>query len=111
MGKTIVALLLIAGAAYFVYQKVGQTPSEEVQLVEHLGERFEAVVSKFSSAQSRAGLIGESIFDAAATADLARKIRTELAELRARLTEGRAIRKADVLSEKVERFCQKNDII
>ena len=111
MGKTIIAILLIAGAAYLVYTRVGQTPSEEMQLVKHLNQRFEAVVSKFSSAQSRAGLVGDSVFDAGAAADLARKIRDELAELRARLTEEKAIRKADELAEKVETFCKTNDII
>ena len=47
MGKTIVVLLLIAGAAYFVYQQVGRTPSEEEQLVRHLGDRYAVVVNKF----------------------------------------------------------------
>ena len=111
MGKMIIALLLIAGAAYFVYQRVGRTPSGEEQLVEHLSERFEAVVSKFTSASSRAGLIGESVYDAGSAASLALKIREELAELRSKLTEEKAIRKAGVLSEKVETFCKTNDII
>ncbi len=39
------------------------------------------------------------------------KIRAELADLRMRLTEAAAIKKADKLSEKIEYFCKKNDII
>ena len=110
MGKTIVVLILIAAAGYFVYQRLGQTPSEEVLLVKGLSQRYDAVVSRFSSAQSRAGLVGDSIFDAGAAASQMVEIRNELAELRRRLTEEKAIQKADVLSERVETFCRTNNI-
>ena len=46
MGKTIVVLILIAAAGYFVYHQVGRTPSEEEQLVAHLGERFAGAVNQ-----------------------------------------------------------------
>ncbi len=111
MGKTIIVLLLIAGAAYFVYQQVGRTPSEEVQLVKHLGERYAVVVNKFLSASGRAGSIGmDTTFDSETAVVQIKKVQAELARLRETLTEDRAIQKADALAEKIDAFCKKNDI-
>jgi hypothetical protein len=111
MGKTIVVLLLIAGAAYFVYQNVGRTPSEEEQLVSHLRDRYIVVVNQFTSAAGRSGLIGDSVYDAEAAVNQIQKVRAELAALSGRLTEPKAIRLAASLSEKLEAFCKKNDIL
>ena len=112
MGKTIVVLILIAAAGYFVYQQVGRTPSEEEQLVAHLGERFAVAVNNFTSAAGRSGLLNmDTTADAETVVTDVKKIRIELEALRAKLTEERAIRKADQLSEKIEYFCKKNDIV
>ncbi|RPI99591.1 MAG: hypothetical protein EHM31_09865 [Candidatus Aminicenantes bacterium] len=112
MGKTIVVLLLIAAAGYFVYQQVGRTPSEEEQLVSHLRERYSVVVGKFTSAVGRSGLIGmDTTFDTETAVTQIQKVRAELAELRGKLTEARAISKAAALSEKIEAFCKKNEIL
>ncbi len=111
MGKTIVILVLIAAAGYFVYQQVGRTPSEEEQLVGHLSGRYAAVVAQFSSAAGRSGLIGmDSTADADTAVNEMKKLRAELEALRPKLTEARAIRKADQLLEKIENFYRKNDI-
>jgi predicted Zn-dependent peptidase len=111
MGKTLVILLLIAGAGYFIYQQVGRTPSEEEMLVTHLRERYAVVVNKFTSAVGRSGMIGmDTTFDTETAVTQIQKIRAELAELRRKLTEAKAIRKADELSEKIEAFCKKNEI-
>jgi|WetSurMetagenome_2_1015567.scaffolds.fasta_scaffold104273_2 hypothetical protein len=112
MGKTIIILVLIAAAGYFIYQQVGRTPSEEEQLVGHLGERYAAVVAQFASAAGRAGLIGmDTTGDTDTAVTAMKKIRAELEALRAKLTEDRAIRKADELMEKIESFYKKNDIV
>jgi len=112
MGKTIVVLLLIAGAAYFVYQQVGRPPSEEEMLVTHLRERYAVVVNKFTSAVGRSGLIGmDTTFDTETAVNQILKIRDELAELQRKLTEPKAIGKARALSEKIEAFCKKNEIL
>ncbi len=111
MAKTIVILLLIAAAGYFVYQQVGRTQSEQEMLVEHLRERFAALINKFTSAAGRAGLIGmDTTFDTETVVNQINRLRTDLAELRARLTEERAISQAAALSEKIEAFCKKNEI-
>ena len=112
MGKTIVVLLLIAAAAYFVYQQVGRTPSEEEQLVSHLRERYAVVVNKFTSAVGRSGMIGmDTTFDTETAVTQIQKVRAELAELSRKLTEPKAISKAAALSEKIEAFCKKNEIL
>ena len=111
MFKTLVVLLLIAGAAYFVYQQLGRTPSEEEMLVTHLRERYAVVVNKFTSAAGRSGMIGmDTTFDSETAVTQIQKLRSELAELLKKLTEERAIRQAEALSEKIETFCKKNEI-
>ena len=111
MGKTIVVLILIAAAGYFVYQQVGRTPSEEEQLVEHLSQRYAAVVNQFTSAAGRSGLVGmDTTGDTESAVTALKKVRSELEALRAKLTEDRASRKADELLAKIEYFCKKNDI-
>jgi hypothetical protein len=112
MGKTIVVLLLIAAAGYFVYQRFNQPASEEEQLVAHLGERFAVNLEKFTSAAGRAGMTGlDSSYDIEIVITEIRKVRTELAGLRPRLAEAKAIRKADELSVKIERFFKKNELL
>jgi hypothetical protein len=111
MAKTVIALLLIAAAAYFITQQVGRSPSEEEMMVDHLGERFDALVNKFTSASGRSGLIGiEATSDLGSVVEQILALRTELAELERRLTEEKAVRKADDLAEKIEYFIKKNEI-
>ena len=112
MFKTLVVLLLIAGAGYLVYQQIGRTPSEEEMLVTHLRERYAVVVNKFTSASGRSGSLGmDTTYDSETVVVEIQKLRAELAELRQKLIEERAVRKADQLSEKIEAFCKKNEII
>ena len=112
MAKTLLVLLLIAGAAFLIYRQVSMADSEEVQLVRDLQDRFAIVINRFTSASGRSGMIGIDTMDQTETAvNQTLKIRAELADLRKRLTEAAAIKKADKLSEKIENFCKKNDIL
>jgi len=112
MAKTLFVLLLIAGAAFLIYRQVHVPASEEVLQVKDLQDRFAVVVNRFTSASGRSGMIGMDTTDQTETAvNQTLKIRAELADLRKRLTEAAAIKKADKLSEKIEFFCKKNDII
>ena len=112
MAKTLLVLLLIAGAAFLIYRQVSVADSEEVQLVKDLQARFAVIINRFTSASGRSGTIGiDTTFDTETAVNQTLKIRAELADLRKRLTEAAAIKKADKLSEKIEYFCKKNDII
>jgi predicted Zn-dependent peptidase len=112
MAKTLVVLLLIAGAGYFVYQRMNPATSEEDQLVSNLRDRYAVIVSKFASAAGRSGSLGmDTTYDSETVVVQIQKLRAELAELQRKLTEERATRKAAELSEKIEYFCKKNDII
>jgi len=112
MAKKLFVLLLVAGAAFLIYRQVNVADSEEVRLVKDLQDRFAIVINRFTSASGRSGMIGIDTTDQTETAvNQTLKIRTELADLRKRLTEAAAIKKADKLSEKIEYFCKKNDII
>ena len=112
MAKTLLVLLLIAGAAFLIYRQLNVSASEEVRLVRDLQDRFAIVINRFTSASGRSGMIGmDTTFDSETAANQTLKIRSELADLRKRLTETAAIERADKLSEKIEYFCKKNDIL
>ena len=111
MAKKLIVLLLIAGAAYFIYQRTNQTTSEEDQLVASLKDRYAVIVDKFVSAAGRSGAIGmDTTYDAETAVVQIQKLRTELAELRRKLTEEKAVAKARALAEKIDDFCKKNVI-
>lgn len=112
MAKRFLVLLLIAGAAYFIYQRTSLKPSEEEAKVASVKDRYVVVVNKFLSAVGRSGAIGmDTTLDSETAVSQVLKVRSELALLRKSLTEERAIQKADELAEKIEAFCRKNDII
>ena len=112
MMRKIVILALIAGAAYFVYQRMEHPATEEDQLVAHLRDRYAVLVNKFTSAAGRSGAIGmDTTFDIDSAVTQIKELRAELAEIRRRLTEERAIAKASELDDKIEQFFKKNEII
>jgi Mg-chelatase subunit ChlI len=112
MMRKIILLALIAGAAYFVYQRMNQPTTEEDQLVAHLRDRYAVLINKFTSAEGRSGAIGmDTTFDLESVQVQIQKLRADLADLRGRLTEEKAIAKAGELSDKIEQFCKKNEIL
>ena len=112
MAKALLVLLLIVGAAFFIYRQTSRTDSEEIAMVDSIQDRYAVVVNKFLSATGRAGAIGmDTTYDSETAANQVLKLRAELAQLRKTLTEKRAIGRADALAEKIEYYCKKNDII
>lgn len=112
MRKALIVLVLIAGAAYFIHRQSQVASSEEVQLVRDLQARFSVALNQFTSAVGRSGTIGiDASYDTEASVTKIEKIRKELAELRERLTEPAAVKRADTLAEKIDFFCQKNNIL
>lgn len=112
MRKVLIVLVLIAGAAYFIHRQSQVASSEEVQLVRDLQARFSDAINQFAGSVGRSGTIGINVsFDTEASVTRIEKIRKELAELRERLTEPAAIKRADKLAEKIEFFCKQNNIL
>ncbi|HUT07747.1 MAG TPA: hypothetical protein VMY15_02780 [Candidatus Latescibacteria bacterium] len=112
MAKALLVLLLIVGAAFFIYRQTSRTDSEEIAMVDSIQDRYAVVVQKFTSAAGRAGALGlDTLADSDPAANQVLKLRAELAQLRKTLTEKKAIGRADALAEKIENFCKKNDII
>ncbi|MCX6568313.1 MAG: hypothetical protein NT147_04605 [Candidatus Aminicenantes bacterium] len=112
MAKALLVLLLIVGAAFFIYRQTNRTDSAEMALVDSIRERYAVVINKFISATGRAGTLGlDTLADSETASSQILKLRAELAQLRKTLTKGTAIGKADALAKKIEYFCKKNDII
>jgi len=112
MAKGLLVLILIAGAAFLIYRQTNQKPSEEEAMVASVRDRYAVVVNKFLSAAGRSGAIGmDTTMDSETAAAQMLKLRADLAEIRKSLTEDKAIAKARELAEKIEDFCEKNDII
>ncbi len=112
MAKALLILILIAGAAFFIYRQTNRTGSEEMAMVDSIRDRYADVVAKFTSAAGRSGLLGvDTTSDSESAAVQMLKLRDELARLRKTLTEERALGKAEEMAEKIEYFCKKNDII
>lgn len=112
MAKALLVLLLIVGAAFFIYRQTNRTDSAEMAQVDSIRERYAVVVNKFLSATGRAGALGlDTLADSDTAASQVLKLRAELAQLRKTLTKETAIGKADALAAKIEYFCKKNNII
>ena len=112
MVRKLVVFVLIAGAAYFVYQRMEHPATEEDQLVAHLRDRYAVLINKFTSAAGRSGAIGmDTTFDIDSAVTQIKELRAELAETPAKLTEEKAIGKARELADKIEQFFEKNEIL
>jgi uncharacterized protein YxjI len=112
MAKALLVLLLIVGAAFFIYRQTSQAPSEEEDMVASFQDRYAVVVHRFMSAAGRAGALGlDTLADSDSAAGQVLKLRDELVQLRKTLTDEKAIGKAAALAEKIEYFCKKNDIV
>jgi hypothetical protein len=88
MAKALLVLLLIAGAAFFIYRQTNRTDSAEIATVDSFRDRFAVVVNRFMSATGRAGALGlETLADSESAVTQVLKLRDELAQLRKTLTE------------------------
>ncbi|HSA94628.1 MAG TPA: hypothetical protein VLJ16_01160 [Acidobacteriota bacterium] len=112
MRRVLIVLVLIAGAAYYFYNRSQVAQSDEIFQVKNIQERFSLALNRFTSAAGRSGVIGiDTTFDTEAIVKQIEDIRKELADLRKTLTEPAAIKRADKVSEKIEYFCKQNNIL
>jgi hypothetical protein len=111
MVRKLIVLALIAGAAYFIYQRINKPQSEEDRQVAQMRDRYVVLVNKFTGAVGRAANMGvDTSFDVESVVTELKRLRAEVTELRRALTEERAIGKADDLADKITQFFKKNDI-
>jgi triacylglycerol esterase/lipase EstA (alpha/beta hydrolase family) len=107
MGKVILVIVLIVVA--FVIYKSYQTPmSAEEMKVKAIEDTYLSAVGKVVGAGGADNAIGIDALENAVAQ--VRLIRNDLARVRAQLRDGKAIRRAQELSAKIEEFCRKNDI-
>jgi hypothetical protein len=112
MIRKLIVLALVAGAIYFVYQRINRPMTEEDRIVANLRDRYSALVTKFTSAMGRAGNIGmDTTFDVETAVNRIKELRSAVDEARRTLTEERAIGKADELAAKIDEFFKKNEIL
>jgi hypothetical protein len=110
MGKALIILVVAVAAGLFLYNYMKHADSEEAALVDGIRARYVGAVNKFLKAGSMAGGLDTNL-DAESAANEILGIRAELAALQKSLTETKAIRKADKLADKIERFCRQHSII
>ena len=111
MIRKLIVLALVAGAVYFVYQRINRPMTEEDRMVANLRDRYSSLVTKFTSAMGRAGNIGmDTTFDVESAVTRIKELRNDVNELRGSLTEERAIGKADELANKIDEFFKRNEI-
>lgn len=108
MGKAFLIFLLIAVAAFFIYKQTSKPVSDEELKVKAVEEEFLMASAKFMG--SAGSGLAEGLDVAEAAVIQVQKIRSELARLMKSLTEEKAIRRADDLRDKIDKFCRKNDI-
>lgn len=112
MGKALIILLVAVAAGYFLYNTMNESRSEEEELVAGVRARYVEAVNKFLKAvRYGAGLGMDNSADVETASNEVLRVRAELVKLRNELTDAKAIVKAEALAEKIETFCQKNDII
>lgn len=112
MGKALVILLVAVAAGYLLYNSMNREYSEEEGWVDGVRARYVEAINKFLNAiRYGAGLGLDNTMDVEAASNEVLRVRTELAELRKKLTEEKAVAKAEKLAEKIEAFCRKNDLI
>ncbi len=109
MGKILLVVLLIAVAALIIYLQTRTPVSAEELKVKAIEDAYLATVSRFTGAAGGPGVSGLDVVDAAVSQ--IQKLRADLKQLRATLTEEKAIHRADELLAKIAEFCRKNDII
>lgn len=110
MRKALIILAVAVAAGLFLYNYMKHADSEEAALVDGIQARYAGAVNRFLKAGSMAGGLDTNL-DAAAAANEIIGIRAELDALRKGLTETKAIRKAERLADKIERFCRQHSII
>lgn len=104
--KKLLVLALVVAAGYFAYQKfvVGEG-SEEVKQVQALADEFATVSGQSLQAERSAGLTG---MDMTSSVDIdlqaVETLLTRLQDLRAKLTETKAVKQAEELEAKIRAF-------
>jgi len=107
MGKTVLVIIIIAAAGLVFYLQTRTPVSAEVLKVKAIEDAYTATVSRITGAGG-SGVQGLDVTDAAVSQ--IQKLRADIKQLRAALTEEKALRRADELQAKIAEFCRKNDI-
>jgi len=108
--KKLLVLILVAGAGYFAYQKfvVGESSQEQKQ-VQVLTDEFAAVKQQMTQAERSAGATGlDMTSDAGSSMAAAEAVLEKLQELKARLSEKKALAKSADLEREIRAFLDRD---
>lgn len=108
MGKTVAVLAIIAAAVFIIFLQTRKPASAEELKVKAIEDSYTATAGRFVGSGGGPGASGLDVTERAVS--MIQKLRADLNQLRATLTEPKAIRKAEELQEKIAEFCRKNDI-
>lgn len=107
MKKLLVAAVVIAAGVVAFNYLPSFTKSADVQAVEQLEDAFEAEQKAFAQAHRTAGVAG---IDTSGDAERARlavsRLQKELGPLRKRLTDAKAVDKAQALADRMDAFVE-----
>ncbi len=104
--KKLLVLVLVVAAGYLAYQKfVKGEQSEETKMVQALADEFSGIKKQAGEAAQSAGISGMDMTSGTDAANrLAEALLDKLTELKASLTEEKALQKADELEAEVRKF-------
>ena len=110
--KKVILLLILVFLGFLAYQQLAKPVSGEEKQVKALENRFDSAVERFLRAhRTTATTRLDTTSDIDESADLAKKIRDELSDLKAGLKDQAALSRADKLEAKINNFFKKNQIL
>ncbi len=108
--KKLIFLVILVAIGYLTYNNFFQTSAEE-KLVRSLEKEFQTATQNYITANRQAAEPGLVIIsDPEKAENQVKEVRKKLKELIPTLTEEKAIARAQELENKIQTFCQKNDI-
>jgi len=109
--KKLLWIAAVAIIGYLIYTQFVTPLSDQAKEVKQLEKRFNEATGDYIRAVRTAGEIGlATVSDAEDAIKTIRKVKTELEDMKKRLEEDDAIKRADKLEAKIKEFYQKNDL-
>jgi hypothetical protein len=109
--RAVIIIIILAVLAFLVYSFILSPQSEEEKMVRALEDEFDTAVGNFLRAgRTMAGTGLDTTSDVDDAVRKIKKVERDLKELKNKLTEESAQKKAEKLEAKIKEFVRKNEI-